>query len=226
MTLEIYHDGAQVSVTSGAVDVFDGSGAKVVDAGAVVVDSDGAATYALLAAIVPTTEAFSSTWREEWTLIIDGTAHVFVRGAHLVRRLLWPVATERDLLRRHSELKHLIPCDRVSWQHSLDEAWDVMIDMLIEDGRRPYSFVSNESLRRRQIFKALEIAFRELSPNSNGRYKDLADFYASAFETAWATLQVDQDTDQDGDVDERQSGSAVLVTSAGPMRRRRTGVRR
>lgn len=221
LSMSLYRDGSQVTVSSGTIDIFDNNNEKVVDAAAITVVSDSA-TYSLVDTLVPSTLGYSSLWREEWTLVVAGETIKFTRDAHLVRRRLYPAVDLARLYARHSDLQRSFPKNRTSWQHALDEAWDVVVYDLITDGRFHYKVVSPWSLNKVLLFKALEIAFTELSTfvQGVGRYTELMDRYERKYERAWATLQFEEDADQDGATDGRQSGKAVVVTSAGPTRGR------
>ena len=78
------------------------------------------------------------------------------------------------------------------------------------------------SLNKVLLFKALELCFIELSTfvRGQGRYTDLANRYERKYTLAWGALQFEEDKDQDGATDGRQSGPAGITTSAGPVRGR------
>ena len=230
LEMSLFRGGVQVEVASGTVDLFDADNNLIVDGAAISVVSDSA-TYSLVDSLVPTTLAFSSIWRQEWLLTVGGDTQLYVRDAHLVRRRLFPGVNLARLYARHTDLQRSLPKGRTSWQHALDEAWDVIVFELITDGRFHYKVVSPWSLNKALMNKALELIFRELSTfvAGQGRYTDLADSYERKYGLAWASLQFEEDRNQDGATDGRQQGPAAIAISAGPVgggRRRRGGGRR
>jgi len=219
LTLEIFRDGVAVVVTSGTLDLFKADSTLALDVVAVTI-TDGNPTYSLLAATVPTTEAYSSLWREEWLLVIDGETIRFVRDAHLVRRLVYPVIGQTDILRRHSDLVRQLPQDRTSWQHAIDEAWDTILGRLFAVSKWPYVIVTPWALREVHLYESLAKIIAELTTftNGRGRYAELRTEYADKADTAWARVQFDQDVDQDGATDDRTGGRSTITTSAGNPR--------
>lgn len=219
LVLSLFRGGSQVAITSGTVDVIREDGTKVIDGAAVTVDASGSATYALLAGDTTTSDAFSTRWRVEWTVVVDGETITYREDAHLVRTSPYFSIGEADLLRRHSDLASLYPEGRTSWQHAIDEARDVIWGRLMADARYPYLIVSQWSLREPGLCLALSLVCRELSSytNGRGRWADLAAHYQACFETLWAGLNFEYDDDQDGDADRREGAQAVVTLTQGPV---------
>ena len=213
----VYHNGELVAPTSGAVSVIDPNGTAHVDAQAVTV-TDDIATYRILAATVPATLDLSARWIIRWVLIIGGTTYTFHRDAALVRSRVYPVITDLDLERRHTELREWKPRDRSSFQPQIDEAWDMIMARLMEDGKYPYLILSPHSLRTVHTYGTNEILFTDMASalNNNGKYAAMAAMYGKKYEAAWDRLVFNYDTDQDGRIDDEEEGLAgvpVLMTN-------------
>ena len=210
----VYRDGALAVPASGTVSVFNAAGAAVVGAQAVTVASS-VAEYTLSAGST-TGESLGLGWRIEWTLALpDSVSHVFRVDAGLVRRRLYPVISDVDLKRRHSDLDDLRSADASSYQDFLDEAWQDLIDRLSARGSLPFLIMEPGALRRCHLFHTLQLIFLDFSSSAgDGRYLDLAEQYRKEFEDAWGQLRFSYDYDHDGEADkdgqEKKSPHAVV----------------
>jgi hypothetical protein len=215
LEMPIYRDGALVVPSGGEYRVLDENG-DAVQTGSVTVASS-IATFALLAATVPATLALSTRWQIEWTLTIGGTAFTFMRDAHLVLRRLWPVVTDLDLTRLHSELRAWLADDSTDLQDYIDATWDEVLIWLLQQGRRPYLILSAWSLRAWHVALALAAVFRDYASSAgDGKYRQLAEHYDAAAVTARDALVLVYDDDEDNVIDatdEGLSGSSVLMLS-------------
>ncbi len=215
--LPVYRDGSLAVPSSGTVSVFDESGDAVVNEQAVTV-SAGIGTHSILAATLPDTLTFSDRWQERWTLVMpDGLTYEFWRDAALVRRRLYPVVSDLDLTRLHTELRAWMAEDQSSLQNYIDSAWDAVQLRLHEAGRRPYLVMSPWSLRAVHLVLALAYTFRDYAASAgDGKYADLAEHYLSEHNAAWDRLQLVYDVDEDDVIDNAEQGLAgqpVLVTN-------------
>ena len=213
----IYRSGALAAPTGGTITIYDGGGAKVVDAAAVTVTAS-VAQYSLASATV-TSQSFGSGWRIDWALAMpDGVTHTFRRSAALVRRALYPVITDTDLTELHSDLTTLRPASLSSYQQYIDSAWHDIIDMLINAGNFPYLVMEPSAFRRVHLYKTVEIIARDFSTSfgDGSKWDGLADVYEMKFDKNWGKLNFIYDSDDDGQPDARKRpASAVMWLGVG-----------
>lgn len=197
--------------------ILDASNSKVVDAVAVTV-TGSVAQYTLASAVV-SSYAFSTSWRIEWSLVMpDGVNHLFTRSAALVRRRLYPVITDVDLVEAHSDLEALRPAGLTSYQSYIDAAWHDIIDMLQNAGSFAFLVMEPSAFRRVHLYKTLELVSRDFSTSfgDGSKWDQLADVYDTKFETNWSRLNFIYDRDNDGQADERKRpASAVMWLGVG-----------
>lgn len=212
LALPVYRDGALAAPASGTFTLTDPAGAVVVSAAAVTV-SASVATYSLAAATVPATLNLSDRWLETWSLVMpDGRTYPFRRDAALVRARLYPVVTDLDLTRLHTELREWMAQDASSLQNYIDAAWDDVLLRLMEDGRYPSLVLSPWSLRGAHTWLALAYAFRDYASSAAGsadKYGPLAAHYLEEYGKAWSRLRFTYDIDEDGVVDDEEQGVAA-----------------
>jgi len=217
----IYLDGALVAPASGTVSVFNASNTAVIDAASVTI-TDSVAQYSIASASVAS-RSLEDDWMVEWTLAMpDGVSHVFRRTAALVRRRLYPVITDVDLIALHSDLAALRPATITSYQDYINMAWRDIIDLLREAGNFPQLVMSPTSLRRVHIYLTLELIARDFSTSfgEGSKWDLLADTYAAKFEGAFGRLNFVYDSDDDGDRDaDRRAAVASIWLGIGTNRR-------
>jgi len=216
--LPIYRDGSLVAPTSGTVSLIDHNGEAVVDEQAVTITAN-IVTYNIAAITIPDTMTVSDRWQEIWTLLVNGISYTFQREAALVIRRLYPVVTDLDLTRLHSEMRQWLSDDQTSLQGYIDAAWDDILLRLQEDGRWPYLVMSPSSLRGAHLALSLSNCFLDYSSSAagpDGKYAKLAEHYAEKFEKAWDRLKFSYDFSNNGGIDPSEksvSGSPVLMTT-------------
>lgn len=218
ITAPIYRDGAPVAPSSGTCVVLRPDGSQVAAPSVSVVSSVARATVtaASLAGL-----AYEEGWTVEWVLVMpDGFTHTFRRSAALVRRRIYPVITDGDLLRRHSDLATQRPASMASFQDFLDEAWVELVHRLRAQGSLAHLVMEPEALRFAHLFKTLELIFRDWSITASGdeKWAHLATDYGQRFAEDWGRLQFRYDEDKTGAVDETTKRGAqppVFLTSNG-----------
>lgn len=202
--------GVALTVTAATVQVWAGALSIV---GPVAATSLAPPTYALSAALVPTTEALSTEWQIEWVVTTAAGVQTYTEPAYLVRRVLLPTITDTDLLRYHRDLgAHLDPGD-TTFEVQRDESWTWLEKRLITQGRRPELVMDAWQLREVHIFRTLELIFRDSDQEiGDGRYARLADYYEEQVRAAWSSLSFRYDADEDGRIAESQTraGTSVL----------------
>lgn len=206
ITCPVYRDDALVPPTANGstVSVYDADGTAIVDAAAVTVTAN-VATYAIPSATLPVSLSVEDGWRIEWLLVMpDGVAHTFRRAAMLVRRALYPVVTDTDLVRRHSDLRAMRPSTQSSYQDAIDEAWVTIENRLLAKGNRPNLIMDPTALRELHIHLALHLIFTDFSTTAtaDGRYAELAADYERKAENDFKTLTFSYDSDEDGIADD------------------------
>lgn len=188
LTCPVYWGGGLVAPSSGTVTIYDASGSAIVSAAAVTITSS-VATYSLSSASIPATLTLGDGWLVEWALTISGIVHTFRTDAALCYRRLYPVVTDADLLRRHTDLSALKPSTETSYQDYLDEAWAQICARLVSQGRRPWLILSPSDLREAQMTRTLGLIFRDFASSmGEGKYSQMADYYDQAYEQAWRNL--------------------------------------
>jgi len=197
----VYLAGALAAPTSGTVTIYNAAGVAVIDGAAVTVASS-IAEYALIAGDTSGGE-LGLGWRIEWSLVMpDTVTHIFRIDSGLVRRRLYPVISDIDLKRRHTDLDDLRDAGSASYQDFLDEAWQDILDRLAARGSLPFLVMEPGALRRSHLFHTLQLIFLDFSSSAgDGRYLELAEQYRKAFEEAWGELRFSYDYDNDGEAD-------------------------
>ena len=227
LVCEVHHAGAVQVPTSGTITLRDPANVSVLDAVAVTIDSSGRAVYDLLAASVPATYTPSPRWLLEWALTFaDAQVHTFRRDAHLVLRRLYPVITQDDLTRRRGELtpgtrESIVPRQRSSLQGYLDEAWETLIERLVEDGRYPQQVMTPTSLKAAHKALTLHLVFDDMAAgDGEDRYSRSALWFWERYEEAWARLRYTVDLDEDNrppsDAEEGSGNLPVVYLGGAP----------
>lgn len=199
-----YRAGAIAPATSGTITIYDAAGTEVVSAAAVVVDSDGFATYTLLGSSSASL-SLSKDWRIAWSLLMgDAIVHLFENRGVLCRRVPSPVVTEGTLYARVPALNpsgHAPITRQTEYSSSIDDAWITLVNRLVESGRRIELVLDPSALREVHLTLTLAVIFEDLSTR-NPTFAESARQYREQYETAWGRLAPDTDTDDDGDKDD------------------------
>lgn len=213
--------GALVTPTPGTVTVKDASGTAIVDAEAFTVTGD-VAEYTISAATTASLP-LEGGWVVRWTATMpDGTTRTDRNEALLVREVLSPPASERDLYRLQARLdpSHTDPYTiETDWSDKLDEAWRQIEDRLVQGGRRPELVMSPASFRLPHALLTLALIFEDLRSGAYDRWEGMAQDYRKQFEARWSGLSFSYDEDEDGLIDggaepvKTSSQSSVWLTS-------------
>lgn len=227
LTCPVYRSGALVAPTSGTVSLYDAANQTIVNAATVTITSS-VATYSLNASLVPTTLNYGDGWRLEWALLMaDGVVHTFRRDAALVRRRLYPVVTDADLIRLHSDLgsSRIRPSGLSSLQDYLDEAWAQIDSWIHQQGKRPWLVMDPSAFRSLHLYWTLSILFRDFSTGQGegGRWEALADLYEQKTQAEKASINFLYDESNTGNATAtKASGPSVLFLTSRPAPRFRT----
>jgi hypothetical protein len=199
VTCPLYRDGAVVAPASSGstLTVLRPDGTALVDAQAVTV-TGSVAQYSIGSSVLAA-EPYREGYSVEWSLVVAGTTHRFRRSGAVCRSQLYPVVTDLDLIRRHSDLASQRPASLGSYQAQLDEAWADLTDDLRLQGNLPHRILSSEDLRRVHMFRALVIIFRDFRVGGQeAKWADLQAEYEDLARKAFDGLSVVYDRDEDG----------------------------
>lgn len=212
ITCPVYRDGAVVAPTAGTLTVWNASNTKIVDASAVTISSS-VATYTVTSGML-TGQTNSDGWRFEWSLTIAGSSVVFRRDGSLVYRRLYPVVTDADLLRSHTDLTRRTPSTETSYQDYLDEAWARIESRLINTGKRPWLIMSPSALRDVHVYLTLALVFRDFATGGDGSAEwQMMVHYEALYADAWGELtfpEASPTSGQEADPSRRRGGTSAL----------------
>lgn len=215
----VFTDASLVAPVSGTFTLYDDAGASLVS-GPVVVTAN-VATYPITG---PDTSSrpFSDRWREEWSLIFAGSVtRLFTFDVCLARRKLYPVVTDTDLLRRHSDLDLLRPRSMSSYQGFRDEAWVIVYNRLMGLGALPYKIVTPWSVREVHLLETLILICNDFKSmmDAGDRWDLLGQQYRKDADSAWNRLTFKTDDDETGDGARQDTAMPVVFLSSTPSRR-------
>lgn len=214
--LPIYDEGDLVKPTSGTYTLYEGTTSVLTGAVTIPVST---ATYAIGAGDLSAYN-YDVDYREEWELVIAGETHIFRRDVFLVKRDLYPVITDADLIRVHSNLTLLRPSTLDSYEDYRDEAWDQIIGRLISLGNLPQLVTNAWAFRGPHLYLTLHLIASDFSTEEagQGKWAKAADHYFQKYNAAWDAMQLEYDFDEDGAADERVSPTPVYFTAGPPQK--------
>jgi len=161
-----------------------------------------------------TTLSLDQGYRVEWDITHAGGIARHTVSVAIVRRALYPVITDGDIIRRDrtldaTEAGYRGPASLTDLQEYIDEAWTEILGRIWGQGQRPALVMSPESLRSPHLYLSLAIIYRAMGSDR----VEMAAEYQAMYEAAWASLRWVYDSDDDGVPDDdgrRQAGPAVL----------------
>ena len=210
LTCPVYRAGALVAPLSAYISIYKADQTALVsNISAPIVGS--IPTYALLGTAT-TSLALEEGWLIEWTLQMTATVqNVFRNDAALVRRALYPVVTDADLFRRHSDLPSLLATGTTSYQDYLDEAWATIVNRITAQGRRPYLIIQPSAMRDVHLALTLQLIFLDFqtSAGDGGRWQALAEHYGRQYTEAWGQLRFTYDESDENKVDPSSKKAAT-----------------
>lgn len=217
LTAELFLAGGSipaVNVAQSSISIFAG-GKTIIDADPIT--APGSVPTYTLAAAATADEALSDRWIERWDIefvgIDPGANNPITRPVYLVRNSVHPAITDVDLELLHSDLTDLSDPDAGNFINQRGDAWDILNKMLIQKGNRPQLVVDDWQLRDLHRYLTLEIIFRDFSQSvGDGRYRELANEYASKAAAEFGLLTLAYDFDEDGRADAGEIKAANPVT--------------
>lgn len=228
-TVALYRGANVVRLTeAGSTFTLTDENGETVTSGAVSVDSDGVASYAVGGAFTSPLD-YSDRWLVEWSLIDDeGVTHRIQCDALNVRRKLYNVVTQDDLKRRHPQIvSENLPPELEDFGGQIDEAFEEFERDLIGKGNRPNLIVSPWACRGCVLALALSYVFRDAITNATGetdRFRDLSKFYADEYKSRFPKLTYALDEGEDGRVSERRPAAEPVVFLGSKPRAGRSGL--
>jgi hypothetical protein len=203
VSLALYGDAGDVTVSSGTFQLLNAAGTEVVAASAVTA-STNTASYSIGSGVLSAYD-LGEGWEERWALTLgDGSTPVIRRPAIVGLFQLFPTVSPLDLSALHSELPGLgnFVVDEVetTWEEyawmKLDASWHQIIRWLVHGGQLPDRITSG--LFDLHQAKALHIIYEDLLGRKGDRYADKAAKYALEVERLKSTLTLRYDLDGDG----------------------------
>lgn len=215
LTFPVYEEDALSEPTSGTYTLYKGTTSTLT--GAVVVASE-VATFDVTA-IALADASYDVDYHEDWDLLIDGQEYKFRRDVYVVRRDLYPVLTDQDLIRLHSDFALLMPSTMDSYGSYRDEAWDQILGRLIGLGNLPQLITNSWAFRTPHLWLTLHLICTDFSTEEagTGKWTKLSEKYFERYTDEWDQLQLRYDTDEDGVADTDISPTPVYLLQAPPQ---------
>lgn len=214
VTCPVYRDGALVAPTAYTLSVWNAANVLVASPTVSVVSSVATAT---ITSASLSGQSKGDGWRMEWSLTLSSVVHTFRRDAALVYRRLYPVVTDADLMRLHTDLDRRRPSTETSYQDYLDETWATIEGRLLMSGKRPWLVMAPSALRDVHLFGTLARIFRDWAAGGPGTAEwELAAEYERKYESSWSQLtypQAEQSSGLAADAARRRAGQPTLWLS-------------
>lgn len=203
VSLALYGDAGDVTVSSGTFQLVDAAGVEVVAATAVTVATN-TASYTIGSGVLSAYD-LGEGWEERWALTLGDGATVAIRRPAIVGLFqLFPTVSPLDLSALHSELpglgNYVVDEVETTWEEyawlKLDAAWHQIIRWLVYAGHLPDRITSG--LFDIHQAKTLHILYEDLLGRKGDRYADKAAKYAAEVEHLKSSLVLRYDLDGDG----------------------------
>jgi len=166
-------------------------------------------------------ETLGAGWTILWDLSFSGVAYpTFRQSAYVVDYVPPNVISAVDLYGELPELRHRIPQsqgergDDVGWQPQIDAAYYELLQLLIDDGRRPWLIREVTGYREWCLARALQRCVQAIPYKGDSTWAQASKELAFRLKRARAGLRF-QYSDEDADV--RRAASPVITL--GPVAR-------
>lgn len=219
----VYVDAALVAPVSGTVTIYDSSNTKIVDGAAATITAD-IAQYIVAAG---TTDGLTLEmgWRVEWALTMTALPPDIIdaqNDAALVRRELFPVVTDADIIRRVPALdpsRTGVVSDATNYQDQLDEAFTMISLRLIRLGNRPNLIMEPSALREAHLALTVALIFEgRLASQLQGAWQEAAAKWFERYEVAFSQLNPRYAQYDDEQADSRRKPGQPTVFLNGGFR--------
>jgi hypothetical protein len=214
LSCPLYLSGALVSAVSGTVTIYKDDGTALVTDAACTITAN-IATYVVTAASTTSLE-LADGWLVTWAITIAGSVVINARSdAALVRTGLLPVISDVDIARR---VPGLDPAGASAltrathFQDAIDEAWVIIENRLIANGKRPWLVLSPSSLREVHMSLTLMLIYRDQRNRNPNAYDQAASEAERAYDAAWNSLvfRYDENDDQTVPTTGRAAGPSTV----------------
>ena len=184
--------------------------------GPVVVASDGAATFAILATHVPASLDLGTGYMEQWTLTIDGETLLIERPVILARQALLCPVSVGDLNDIYQGIQRAFSgLGDPGLGRFVRTAWRDVLRRLLADGVWPERIIDVDALFDPTRNRALFHMFAHLSISSPERYGVTRDHYAAEYDSSWSMVRYREDTTGDGMPDSTDRVSRGTIVNRG-----------
>ena len=207
----LYQNGALIAPASGgSCSVYRADGTLVETGSAIV--SSSIATFSTSAL---SSETRGEGWRVSWSLTVGGEARIFDRMAALCRRRLFPVVTDADLYRKHSDLATLRASSQASYQSKIDDCWEELIHDVRQKGSIPHLVMSPEDLKFVLLYRVLASIYYEFGTGQQ-LYIDRAAHYRDLAKQAYDGLSFVYDSTDSGKADAAKRSAQPVTMLCDP----------
>lgn len=183
--------GSTITPTSGTVYLYRESGmSNLYTSGAITPGTTS--TYTLGA--IPTTEALSADWVAKLVVVYSSITYTFRQRAILVGTLPYPRVDVEDLYGGDGvpELRHpsRLPAGQTSWAPQVSAAWDEILRILTQTGKRPWLAIDDSDLYHIHLLTSLRNACSSVI-ETTGYFVGKAAELKRMVEDAWTTLTIE-----------------------------------
>ena len=213
LTCPLYRENALVAPSAGGTCAIYRADGTLVESGVfTVVASVATYTTSSLAS-----EPRGEDWRVEWTLTVSGISLTFDRMAALCRRRLFPVVTDADLVRKHSDIGDLRPSNLTSYQDKIDGEWEELLHDIRQKGSIPHLVMAPEDLKFVLLYRVLAAIYSDFNASNNPTWMKRADDYRALADKAFKELSFKYDTSDSGvaDIQKRSASPVTFLASGG-----------
>lgn len=203
VSLALYADSGDVTVSSGTYSLLAPGGTVVVSAQAITAATN-TASYTIGSSVLSDYD-LGEGWEERWALTLgDGSTPVLRRPAIVGLYQLAPTVAPLDLSALHSELPQVgsyvvdeveTTWDAFAWT-KLDAAWYQVIRWLVHGGQLPDRITSG--LFDLHLAETLRLIYEDLLGRKGDRYADKAAKYTAKVDSLKSGLILRYDLDGDG----------------------------
>lgn len=199
-TQPVYSGGQLVAPSSGTYTLKDANGTTVLDGLAVTIGADKIASRAIASTWADSHSLPQPTWREVWSLVIDGTTETVEREVMVCRVAPVRHVTDQDLFRMHSNWSRSMPPGRTSYEEPIELAWEDLIARLLGDQVFPNRVLNWWTVARVHRLMAAAIVCRDFSTTEGreGKWGQLAADYGKDADSLYDKTFLRRDEDEDG----------------------------
>lgn len=215
--LEVWGD--EITAATSGTYRLRGTDGGTLSTGAVVIEADGASSYAIPSGDLPAALGLGQGYMEQWSLVIDGEALLIERPVIIARQALLCPVTVGDLQDIWRDIQHIFSgMSDTGLNRFVRTAWRDVLRRLLADGVWPERIIDVDSLFDVTRNRALFHLFHQASISAPERYGTTRDHYAGEYRSGWATVRYREDTTGDGlpDSPDRSTRGQIVNRGVGP----------